>query len=62
MFVSFYQYLVTILIGKDIKRFSTNNIVLSPICKPTIQSTHLLLQEALCYACITQHITHSSVT
>ena len=44
-----------------IKNFSTATVVLRPICKPTQQGTNLPLQEALCYACITQHITHSSL-
>ena len=51
--VSFHQELTTIPIGKDIKRFSTVTIVLSPICKPTQEGTFIPLQEALCYLCIT---------
>ena len=44
-----------------IKRFSTATVVLSSICKAPQQGTCLPLQEALHYACITQHIIYSSV-
>ena len=47
--VSFHQDLMTILIRKDIKKFITIIVVLSPICKPAQYNTCIPLQEALYY-------------
>ena len=59
--VSFQQDSMTVLNGIYIERYSTVTVVLSPICKPAQQGTHILLQEALHHIYIAQHSTDSSV-